>query len=586
MPTTLRFDCFEVDLAAGQLFKRGARIHLREQSFQVLAMLLERPGQVVTREELRRRLWPDDVFVDFDNNLNTAVARLREVLNDSPERPRYIETLPKHGYRFMASLSGPALAPERARAQRVRVVVLPFVNLSGDPGQEHVSDAVTDDIITELASAAPEHLAVIARTTAMYYKSRSKDVTRIGRELSVDYVVEGGVRRADDRFGINVQVIRTSDQEHVFAKRYDADAKEIFGLQGRIARAVADHIGVSAGIEEICGGAAGGDRVTRKPTDDVLAYNEYVHGCRYLDSCRNGEDAEKAREHFEEAVGRDPRFALAYEALAQLYWFQAYFGLMPPRDAFAVGIFHAVRALEIDNTRAETHALLAQYRKQLDYNWPDIERDLTRALELDPASPLVRSLYAFSWLMPQGRLQAAIVELERALERDPLSIWVNTLLGVMLVLARQWDRAICQANLMIELDPVYPAGPWILGIGFRGKGLPDEAIAAHRRAVDLAGGTAMMLGWFGLVLGASGKTDEARGVLDRLEVKARTTYVPPTSFAWVYLGLGDVDRAFEWLDRAVDARDQFMMPIKTYAFFDPIRADPRFHALLRKMKLE
>ena len=207
MPTSLRFDCFEVDLAGGQLFKRGARIHLREQSFQVLAMLLERPGQVVTREELRRRLWPDEVFVDFDNNLNTAIARLREVLNDSPEHPRYIETLPKRGYRFMASLSGPGPAPERARAQRVRVVVLPFVNLSGDPGQEHVSDAVTDDIITELASAAPEHLAVIARTTAMYYKSRSKDVTRIGRELSVDYVVEGGVRRVDDRIGINVQVI-------------------------------------------------------------------------------------------------------------------------------------------------------------------------------------------------------------------------------------------------------------------------------------------------------------------------------------------------------------------------------------------
>ena len=296
---------------------------------------------------------------------------------------------------------------------------------------------------------------------------------------------------------------------------------------------------------------------------------------------------EEAREHFENAVARDPDFALAREALAQLYCLQGYLGLMPPRDAFAAGILHAVRALEIDDTRAETHALLAQYHKQLDYSWPDIERELARALDLDPASPLVSLLYVVGWLMPQGRIDEAIDELERALQRDPLSVPGEHMARHHVVGSRaSADRVIDQARLMIELEPAGPPGHWLLGVGFRGKGLLDEAIASHRRAVDLSGGSPIMLGWLGLILGVSGRADEARAVLERLEVMARTTYVPPTSFAWIYLGLRDVDRAFEWLDRAVDAHDQFMMPIKSYAFFDPIRDDPRFQALLRKMKLD
>jgi TolB-like protein len=588
VPKMLRFDVYEVDLLAGQIRKRGARIRLREKSFQVLAALLERPGEVVTREALQKRLWPDDVFVDFDNNLNTSIARLREALSDSADRPRFIETLPKHGYRFLASVSevAPPAAAEATPTKRPRLLVLPFVNLSGDPGQEHFSNAVTDDLTTELASIAPKHLAVIARTTAMYYKNRSEQVTRISRELSVDYVVEGGVRRADDRIGINVQVIRASDQEHVFAKRYDADSSEVFGLQGRVARAIADHIGVSAGVEEIRLGAAGGDRATRKPTDDVVAYNEYVQGCYCFDHLIQSFDGfEKGMAHLEQAVARDPGFALPHEVLAQMYWLLGYFGVMAPRDAFAAGILHAVRALEIDNTRAESRALVAQYHKQLDYNWPDIERELARALELNPASSLVRLLYAVSWLMPRGRIGEAIAEIERALEWDPLSYHVHFWLAIMLVLAHEWDRGMDQARLLIDLDPAAPFGPWLLGVGLRGKGLLEEATAAHRRAVDLSGGSAMMLGWFGLVLASGGRTDEARGVLERLEAMARTRYVPPTSFAWVYLGLREVDRAFEWLDRAVDARDQFMMPIKSYAFFAPIRDDPRYHELVRRMNL-
>ena len=587
MSTLLRFDCFEVDRAAGHLFKRGSRIRLREQSFRVLELLLERPGEVVTREELQRRLWPAEVFVDFENNLNAAVARLREALGDSAERPRFIETLPKRGYRFIGTLSEPVERAKAAGPRRTRLLVLPFVNLGGDPAQEFVSDALTDEVITELAALAPDALAVIARTTAMRYKGSQKDVARIGRELNVDYIVEGAVRQAGESATVNAQLIRASNQEHVFAKRYEADARDVFGLQGQIARDIAEHVGVVTGIEGVAIGAVGGQRATRKPTGDLLAYNDYVQGRRDLDrASQMMQGFKECRAHLENAVARDPGFGLAHEALAQMYWLLGYTGVMAPKDAFAVGILHAVRALEIDNTRAEPRALVAQYRKQLDYAWPDIERELSAALALNPASSLARMLYAVGWLMPQGRLGEAIAELERALEWDPLSYQVHFWRTIMYSLARDPDRVIEQARFLIELDPAGTPGYWLLGVGLSRKGQLDEGLAALRQAMDLSGGSAMMLGWLGLILGAGGRADEARSVLGRLEVMSRTTYVPPASIAWVYLGLRDVDRAFEWLDRAVDAHDQLMMPIKSYVFFDPIRADPRFHALLRKMKLD
>jgi hypothetical protein len=346
-------------------------------------------------------------------------------------------------------------------------------------------------------------------------------------------------------------------------------------------------VGTEAGIQSIRDRAIGGHRVTRMPTADATAYNEYVQGLFHLDHMTaDSGDHLKAKLHLGRALARDPDFALAHEAMAQVYWIVGYTGLMPPKDAFAAGILHAVRALAIDNTRAEVHALIAQYHKQLGYDWPVIERELIRALELDPASPLVRMLYAVGLLMPQGRLGDAIAELDLALERDPLSYQLHYWRTIMLILDRQADRVIAQARLLIELDPEAAPGWWLLGVALTRTGRFDEGLAAVRKAVELSGAAAWSTGWLGLVLGLGGRTDEAGAVLHRLETMSRTAYVAPASFAWVYLGLRDVDRAFEWLDRAVDAHDQLMMPIKSYLFFDPIRDDPRFHALLRKMHLD
>jgi len=570
---TVRFLEYEVDLPAGQLRRQGRRVRLREQSFKVLALLLEHAGEVVTREELRRRLWPGDVFVDFDNNLNSAVADLRGALHDSAEHPRSIETLPKHGYRFIASISSPAETSEPAPERKVKIVVLPFLNLNGDSAQEYFSDAVTEEFITCLARLSPESLGVIARTTAMHYKGSQKDIAGIARELGVEYVVEGSVRRTNDDIQMNAQLIRASDQTHIWANRYDMGSRELFGVENAAAQAIAGQIGITP------------RGTVRKPTEDPVAYNLYIQG-RYQFVRMTPEGVPKARQFFEQAIARAPDFALAYDSLAELYWYLGFVGFMPPRQACSTGVYYVLRAVEIDNSLAETHALLGMYRNGLEYVWPEVQREMDLALQLNPASPIVRMRYATHGLLPHGRTEEAAAELERALESDPLCPRLRFWLVTVCWLGRHFDQAIVEARALLELEPAGYPGYLTAGMAYREKGMFDEAIAAHRRAVELSGGLPLTLGWLGLALAQGGNAAEARAILERLYQVAREKYVPPTSLAWIYLGLGETDEAFIWLDRAVDARDQMMTPIKTYPFFDPLRGDPRFHALLRRMNLE
>jgi TolB-like protein/Flp pilus assembly protein TadD len=580
----VRFDCYEVDLDAGELRKRGVKIRLREQSFQALAALLRRPGAVVTREDLRRQLWQEDVFVDFENNLNAVISHLREALSDSAERPRFIETVPKRGYRFLASVSEFSNAAETTPTRRAKLVVLPFLNLSGDPAQDYVSDGMTDEIITSLASLTPAHLAVIARTTAMLYKGSRKDVARIGRELGVDYVVEGALRHSGDQLSVNVQLIQACDQMHLFARRYDAALRDIFNLQDCIAQTIAEHIPANA--DRVRARAIGVARVPRMPTEDLAAYNEYIQGRRFIDKGGRAEDFAAAKQHLEKAIARDPKFAHAYDALAELYWYLGYFGFMPPRQAFATGIVYALRAIEIDNTRGETHALLGQFHKIAEYNWGEVEREMALAQQLDPNSPLVRMRYAVSGLMPHGRVREAAAELERALELDPLSLLMRMWLCIMILLMHDFERGIEEGRKMLDLDPNYPFAYFVIAVGCTYQKKFEEALAAQRKAIELSGGPPISLGWLGMMLAASGQAAEARDVLQRLYETAAKEYVPACSFAWIHLGLREIDVAFQWLNRAVEECDQFMMPIKTYAFLDPFRADPRFTTLLRKMNLE
>jgi TolB-like protein/tetratricopeptide (TPR) repeat protein len=573
MRRLVRFDCFEVDLVSGELRKHGLRIPLREQSFQALALLLERPGDLVTREELRRRLWPADVFVDFENNLNATMGRLREALGDSAARPRFVETLPKRGYRFIGTVSPESPTGEQGTPARVRLVVLPFANLSRDPTYDYLGDAMTDEIITELAAIDPERLRVIARTTAMRYKGSGKDVGEIGRELAVDFVVDGGVRCESGRVILTIQLIGTADQAHVLARRYESDLPAVFDLRGPVADALSARLGV---------GRLGGRRARRKPTAVLEAYALYARGREALRRL-TPESVAIGRQCLEEAVARDPGFALAYDALAELYFFVGFWGLAPPKEVSAPGMFYAMRALDIDDSLAETHALLGLLRKGLDFNWAEVKREMDRARQLDPDSPLVRLRYAQGWLVHECRLDEAAAEIELALESDPQSTFMQAWLVSVYWLNREYDRAMRQARILLDFDSESPAGHMLLGAVLREVGRFDEAIAALRTAVEVSRGSPLMRGWLGLALGQAGRTTEARAILERLRAIAGAAYVPPSAMAWTHYGLGEIDEAFEWMDRAVDARDYMIIPIQSYPFLDPVRGDPRYLGLLRKL---
>jgi tetratricopeptide (TPR) repeat protein len=294
----------------------------------------------------------------------------------------------------------------------------------------------------------------------------------------------------------------------------------------------------------------------------------------------------KAAACYQRAIERDPRFALAYDSLAELHWFMGFFGNVPPRDAFSSSTWYALRALELDDTLAETHALLGMLRKELDYNWPEVDRELRRAFELNRESPLVKLRYAISGLLPHDRVAEAMTEVEGIVRVDPLSVFARWWLAVMALLARHLDRMNEEAQQIIALDPHHFLGHWVLGMHRDAIGAGAEAIAALERAYELSGGAPFTLGYLAYANGRGGRADEARALLERASEAAKVGYIPPSTFAFGYIGLGDWNAAFEWLDRAIEGRDPLIMPIKTYAFLDPVRGDPRYRALLHKMNLE
>jgi TolB-like protein len=581
-----RFDDFEVDCDAHRLSRSGTWIRLREQSFQVLTLLIARAGQVVSREELRHGLWADDTFVDFDNGLNVAVGRLREALSDSADHPRYVETLPRLGYRFLGQVieASPPAAPCAPRPT-ARLLVLPFVNSSGDASLEYFSDAVTDELTTELSTIAPAEVGVIARTTAMHYKGTSKPIGAIARELTLDWVLEGSVRRTDAHMTLTAQLIRVSDEIHVLARRFEAPCDELFSVERAVARAVGDQIGVRRGRDGSHPGAAPEAAEVRPPTSDLVAYNHYIQGRRDLERVPSPELWKEARLHLEAAIARDPQFALAHDALAEHWFWVGFFALVPPLEALRIGMPHAERAVDIDGSLAEARAMLAQYHKQLNFDWQETARQLALALELSPASPLVRMRYAVTGLMPFGYLDEAVRQLDIALELNPLGVFLRAWLAVLLWLKRDYARAIEESRLLIGIAPDHFISHFVAGVVYSDARIFTDAVAALRKAVALSGGSPFMLGWLGHTLAESGDRAAASEVLLRLESMPPGVFVPPTSVAWIHLGLGEIDRFFERMIQAIDVRDHMITPIRSYPFLDSVRGDERYADLLRRMHL-
>ncbi len=461
-----------------------------------------------------------------------------------------------------------------SREQGASIAVLPFANMSGAKEDDYLCEGLAEEIINALTRIPG--LRVIARTSSFVVGRQELDVREAGARLGVETILEGSVRRAGSRVRVTAQLVSTHDGSHLLSERYDREMTDLLALEDDVAGAIAERLRGELGRGE-------GER-RRQPVERE-AYTAFLEG-RHHFARGTPEGLTAAKACFERAIERDAGFALAHDSLAELYWFLGMFGVAPPRDAFSASTWHALRALELDDTLAETHALLGMLRKELDFNWAEVDRECRRALELNGESPLVRLRYAISGLMPHGRVAEAAAEIDRVVQVDPLSIITRWWLTAMIYLARDYGRSAEEGDRMVALAPGHFLGHWAVGMSREALGERGEAVAALERAHQLSGGSPFTLGFLAYACGRAGRAVQARSLLHGAAEAAKRAYVPPTTFAFGYVGLDEWDAALEWFDRAVEARDPLAMPIKTYQFLDPIREDPRYHTLLRKMNLE
>ena len=531
MPTIVRFSSFEVDLSAGQLRKRGVKIKLRDQSFQVLASLLEHSGQVVTREELQRRLWQGDVFVDYENSLNTAIARLREALGDSADHPRFIETLPKRGYRFLKTVSEPAHTGEVGPGKKVRVLVLPFVNSSGDPGQDYFSDAMTDEMITALATVAPEQLAVIARTTAMHYKGSHKDVSHLGRELRVDYVVEGSVHRSDEQVRITVQLIQVSDQMHLFAKKYEALPHDVSTMQRSIAETIAEHLAI-AGLADSLGTGLVLSRGTQSTPQEIQTlracrqvdpkvYEITLKGKATIEYATREKQVHQAVELFQEAIDRDPTYAPAWAGLGEALWYLAATGLefVAPTDVRKKAIGAADRALELDETLPDAHKARAVIAIDAEWDVVKAQHHFDRVLELQPGNAAAHNLYGQLLSTPLLRFEQARQHFDSARELDPLSPWNDANLLGWWIHQGKPEKTLDEGERARQLNPTLWIIRSLMGVAHLLLGQANQAVPEFETALKLLhpDSPSAVLAPLGLAYGLAGRREKALEIITEMQ---------------------------------------------------------------------
>jgi len=572
-----RFGDFEFDSRARQLRKHGHTIRLHGQPLEILGLLLERPAQVVLREELRARLWPQDTFVDFEHSLNAAVNKLREALDDDANNPRFIETVPRRGYRFISAVGlhdSQNLLGEWSSPRIQSLVVLPLENLSNDPEQEYFADGMTDQLITNLAQISA--LKVISRTSAMRYKGTKKSLPEIARELHVDAVVEGAVMWVGGRVRISAQLIEAPTDYHLWAASYERDLRDVLSMQEEVTRAIASEIRVNLSAQEQA-------RLASTRPIDPEAYRLYLKG-RYYWNKRSLEGFQKAIEYFQQATAKDPAYALAYVGLADTYTYFSFFDVVPPREAMPKAKAAAARALEIDNRLGEAHVSLGYVSYMYDWDWPAAGKHFEQALTLNPAYSRAHTFYPF-YLSSLGRSEEALAVAKRSLDLDPASPAVNHSLAVQFYFARQFDQAIEQAHKTLELDPNFAISYELLGEVYVSRGMYREGLSELEKYSALSRGRAMSLALLGYAHARLGERSQALRMLEQLEATSKERYTPAFSFAVVDAGLGEKDQAFAWLEKAYGERTSRLGYLKVEPLWDPLRPDPRFADLVRRIGL-
>ena len=609
----LQFGIFQLDLKVCELHKAGVRVKLQDQPFRVLALLVERAGQVVTREELRQRVWSSNVYVDFDQGLNNAIKKVREALGDSADSPRFIETVARHGYRFLAPVSAapeqPAETPSRfglrtrngfliistftvlaavgywawhrsgiqveQASEKVILAVLPFDNLSRDPDQEFFSDGLTEEMISQLGKLNPERLVVVTRGAVAKYKRTSLSVAQIGEELHADYLVQGSVRRGPDRVRITVHLIRVTEQTDRWTDSYDRDLKDVLSLQDSVAGTIAKqiHIALTPGQRS---------RLANRRNVDPDAYDAYLKG-RYYWNKRTVDGMQKAQAYFQQAIDKDPTFGLGYSGLADCNSGLTWHGFTSPAETLPRAHAAARKAIEIDPQSAEAHASLALVLHH-EWDWPGAETEFKLALQLDPNYANAHHWYG-DYLSVRGRHDEALLEAKEALKLDPLNLMIGTWVAQRYYLAREYDAAIEQSLKTIELDSNFPASHLLLGESYLQMGLQAKALTELQSATRLSPEDPLYLAQVGVAYAYEGKKADALRIIDQLQATSSKRYVSPYGLAQIFAALNDEEQTFKWLGIAYDGRAVWMAYLAVDPVFDRYRADQRFQDLLRSLRL-
>ena len=615
----IRFGEFELALKSGELRKNGSIVRLQPQPFKLLVFLASHAGQTVTRQELQQAVWEHETFVDFEHGLNFCIKQIRSALGDSAQSPRLIETLPRRGYRFIAEvekLNGSPLtesnspdgeADKPASEGRLRtatsstrpfaligliaivlvaagyvalrtfnkaavplskvmMAVLPFENLSGDSEQDYFSDGMTEEMIARLGRLQPLRLGVIARTSAMTYKGVRKDVAQIGRELGVDFVVEGSVRREQDKFRITAQLIRVSDQTHLWSESYDRSTGDALSVQSE----VADRIASALALELL-----GDRRADSSDSTSAPAVDAYLRG-RYLWNKGDRNSVKKSVEYFARAIETDPNYGAAFAGLADSYRLLGMYFVIPPAQAYPKAKEAALRALEIEPANAEARVCLGSIRFRYEWKWDDAERDFVRAIEINPSLGIAHHDYAW-FLVAMERFDEGIEHMKLAQRLDPLSPLANSDVGWVYLMARRYDEAIVQINRTLELEPDFGGALACLERAYALKGQHREALETLSKEMK--------------DYGASARTgDAAQSIkslyharLERRLEAIKSEPSSPYSLATMCVAAGEFDKACEWLSRAFTERDPMLVSARTDPAFDALRGDARFELLLRRV---
>ena len=614
------FGPFRLDPVKRRLLRDGEAVRLTPKAFDLLLVLVEERGRTVEKDELLERVWAGTVVEE--NNLNQNITALRKSLGDSRQESQYIATIPGVGYRFVAEVTKTDFtqsrkdvkedakespAPEVRRPSPVfryallilaplvlaaiayalytrekpapaisSIMVLPLENISGNPDEEYFADGMTDALIGDLAQLGGLH--VISRTSSMHYKRTKKSLPQIAGEINVDAVVEGTVQRSGDRVVVRAQLIHVGTDRHLWVQTYTRDLRDVLDLQSEIAQAIAREVRIQLTPGEQA-------RLTARRPVQPKAYDHYLQGRYLFWNKRTEENLNKAIEFFQNAIKEDPGYAPAYVGLADCYnaLSVVQVGALPPLEGRRRGEEAATKALALDSGLAEAYSALG-WVNHYNWNWSAAEQHFKRAIELNPSYANAHNVYA-SYLMSRGRIDESIAASNRARDLDPFSLAISAHRGFLLENARRYGEAIEQLRAVIAMDPNHYQAYWMLGHTYAANQQFDEAVAAAQKAVELSERTPGALGMLGLAYGLAGRKADATKILNELLEVSKTRYVTPAALANVYIGLGDKEQAFVWLEKAYAERSNYVAYLKVFPLLDPIRSDPRFADLVRRVGL-